>query len=401
MKKKLLVLGILVVGVGVWLAFRGGEPAAEATGDDEPGKTRMIGGAGRLARAREQIDAAAAAITNGTRRRAERRVRIAMNRDDESLWVFEDGRPWPDDQKLLMRTIIAAADMDDFREVAALASQVAKCENSEVREKFVDELGWFGEQAFVELANFISDPNEEVSDAARTQIIDSFQEIDSDTEKAALFKLMSRAVTDDDLLDTFSDELTVMDEVLALQTIVDTIADGTSKAAEVAMAAYESITDEKWDNIDAAEAWLADNYEGDDDSDDDVRAVTQRTAGNAKKSSASGSSSRSRSSRGSGLGVADVGNEQSNPPETADGADGAPEECDLDGDGDAADADDVDAQDELDGDAGDDLDVDGDVREEGAAEGVEGAVEGVEGEAGEVDEFGNPIARPPAPVLVQ
>ena len=144
--------------------------------------------------------------------------------------------------------------------LASLSKEVAKCKNAELREHYVEELGWFGEKAFESLADFISDPNEDVAEEAKTQITDAFRDIEKDEEKAALCVLMSRAVSDSEVLESFTDELSTMDEALALQTIVDMMESGTSNAKAAAEVAYESITDEKWSGIDAAESWMEDNY---------------------------------------------------------------------------------------------------------------------------------------------
>ena len=258
-----------------------------------------------------------------------------------------------------------------------------------MRRRFVEELGWFGEKAFVELANFISDPNEDVAEAARTQITDAFQEIDSDAEKAALFSLMAKAVSDDDLLETFADELTTMDEILALQTIVDTMSDGTPKAKKAVKAAYEQITDEKWKDVDSAETWLADNYDGDDDDSDaakdaaeleeDVAETSTRKTKKTEKAKSdandkkSTSRTASRSNRRSGS-VADTTVAEGGD-EIAEGEAEAAEEGEGEADGEDA-----------------ELDEDG----FGDEDGDEGSDEG----DGEVDEDGNPVDAPPAPVLV-
>lgn len=383
MKKVLIVVGLAAVAAGAWLAFRGGEASEQETVEnDAKTKVRRIGAAGEMSLAREKIEAAAAAITNSTRR-ASARVRMVSGDDVEEFWVFEDGTPWPEPQKELMRAISAAADNEDFEGVRAFAAEVAKCENAEIREKFVEELGWFGEKALVELANFISDPSEDVADAARTQITDAFQEIDSDAEKAAIFSLMSKAVTDDDLLETFADELVVMDEVLALQTIVDTIADGTPKAKKAVQEAYETITDEKWKDLDSAEKWLESNYEdGDGDSDDSDVAESDHSANSSRKavksddSKSEKKSSRSSTSRSSGRGIS------STPTEDSVQEGGSVEE------GETVESDaDVDAEGESESEI-EDLDGDGLPDEEPNEE------------DGEVDEFGNPIPKVPAPVLV-
>ena len=389
MKKVLIVIGLVAVAAGAWLAFRGGVTSVDTdTGDTKP-KVRRIGAAGEMSQAREQLDTAISSITNRPPRKG-RHIRVISAEEEETLWVFEDGTPWPANQKALMREISAAADEEDFTAVAALAGEVSKCENAEIRERFVEELGWFGEKAFVELANFISDPNEEVAESARTQITDAFQEIDSDAEKAALFSLMAKAVSDDDLLETFADELTTMDEVLALQTIVDTLSDGTPKAQKAVKEAYETITDEKWKDVESAENWLASNYDDDDDIDDDApeaEAVTTKTEKTKTKEtsktkektkSTRSSSSRSRSTSTDYEAAEDEGVIEEGEAEGADEG----EEIDDEGEGEGE---------------GEDEEMDD---EEGFGDEDEAEDSPDEEEEVTVDENGNPVSTLPAPVLV-
>ena len=58
-------------------------------------------------------------------------------------------------------------------------------------------------------------------------------------------------------------ELIDMDEKLALQTLVDVIEGGKAAPQGVATAReqYEFLTGEEYTNIDAANQWLAENYE--------------------------------------------------------------------------------------------------------------------------------------------
>ena len=56
-----------------------------------------------------------------------------------------------------------------------------------------------------------------------------------------------------------------MDEVAALQVLVNVIEGDNKLAVEAAQDTYESITGEKWAGVDAAEQWLQDNYKPPDD----------------------------------------------------------------------------------------------------------------------------------------
>lgn len=278
MKKKIiLVVGFVVAAVATWFLMRGDADLPVK----EPGNIRSSGekmdkhhkrlgrrSDGSTTKARKEIDAALDRIQSG-KSRSNRTIGVSHSEDIESNWTDEDGNPWPEEQRILMRAVVDAAEAEDFAAVAALAKEVAKSENADLREQYIEELGWFGEQALVELTTFLSDPSDEVVDAARSQITDAYQEIESDAEKAAVYTLLSRAVLDSEMLESLSDELVAMDEVIALQAIADTISDGTPKAIEAAKAAYKSITDEDWSDIDAAEEWLKQNYVEDDDDDGD------------------------------------------------------------------------------------------------------------------------------------
>ena len=260
----MLTVAVVAVAAAVWLLVRGESEGAGA-GDAVPDGASVRSGKiadvrrGKLANAREKIDGAIGAFTNRNVK-VRRSIGVSRPADIESTWVDEDGNPWPEKQRSLMRKVVNASDNEDFDALVSLSKEVAKCKNAELREHYVEELGWFGEKAFESLVDFISDPSEDVAEEAKTQITDAFRDIEKDEEKAALCVLMSRAVSDTEVLESFTDELSTMDEALALQTIVDMMESGTSNAKAAAEAAYESITDKKWSGLDAAERWLEDNY---------------------------------------------------------------------------------------------------------------------------------------------
>ena len=209
--------------------------------------------------ARSKIDAARQAMVGKTPT-ASQNFRISAGGDEEDDWVDEDGNPWPQDQKQLMRAILQALDDNDFAALTSLTDLVMECPNAEIRERFVEDLGWFGEQAVPELMGFMADKNEDVAQAARDQWIDGVQNMDDDAEKSALLINVGKIMTDSEALETFADELMGMDELLALQTIVDTIDTGTPQAVKAVKDMYETITGEEWSDVEAAEDWLQKNY---------------------------------------------------------------------------------------------------------------------------------------------
>lgn len=191
-----------------------------------------------------------------------RRVKFALfDNNEEDDWTDEDGNPWPEDQKQLMREISLASRDDDFNALSGLSELVLNNDNAEIRERYVAELGWFGEEAVPELLAFMSDKNEEVANAARDQWLDGVQSMENDAEKAVLLTAVSQAMTDTDALEMFADELIGMDDLLAMQTIVDVIDTGTPQASEAVKGVYEIMTGKKWSDVDAAESWLQENYD--------------------------------------------------------------------------------------------------------------------------------------------
>lgn len=209
--------------------------------------------------ARSKIDMARQAMADKPAA-SKQKFKISTGGDDESDWVDEDGNPWPNDQKQLMRAMSQAMDDNDFSALKSLSDIVMECPNAEIRERFVEDLGWFWEQAVPELLGFMTDPNDDVAQAARDQWIDGVQAIDDDAEKAALLITVSKVMTDSAALESFADELMSMDELLALQTIVDTIDTGTPQAVKAVKDMYETITGEEWSDVEAAEGWLQKNY---------------------------------------------------------------------------------------------------------------------------------------------
>ena len=164
-----------------------------------------------------------------------------------------------------MSAAVAAIEKDDLELARSLAEKALASNNTELRAAVVDALGWFGEDAMAELTPFLSDRDPEVADAAVSHWKDSLQEIDDDKSKAGVVEMSLKALADKDLLEDVADELIGMDELAAIQVVANVIEEGGDAASAAVREVYDRITGEKWSGVDAAEAWLQENYTPDDE----------------------------------------------------------------------------------------------------------------------------------------
>ena len=258
----LIVAGAVLVALICWLV-------GDESGDRNEGKpsrtrekakkSRLISRKGESSVARSAMDSAWVTLTNRSGK-AVRRLKAQPNRDIESTFVFDNGKPWPKDQVELCRNILEAQDLEDVDALRDLSSLALNCKNPEVRERMVDALGWCGEQTLAELTAFLSDKDENVADAAVTQWKMSLQEIEDEASKASVINVALQGIRDHDLLEDVMNELVGMDDLLSIQTLADAIEGGDERLASIARETYQFITDEEWSDLDVAEAWLQENY---------------------------------------------------------------------------------------------------------------------------------------------
>ncbi len=180
---------------------------------------------------------------------------------EDGVFRDEDGKPYPPAEQALMRDAAAAVDRDDVKLARETAVKALRSPNPKVRVAAVEALGWFGEKGLVELTPYLSDRDAEVADSAEDYWIDALQEIESDGEKAGVIELALKALADKEMAENVANELIGIDELAAVQVIVNVITDKSNPVAvEVATDVYESVTGEKWKSVSAAEEWLSENY---------------------------------------------------------------------------------------------------------------------------------------------
>lgn len=187
----------------------------------------------------------------------------------DGIYRDSDGKPYSEADQKIMAAADAAIDEDDLDLARSLAEQALVSDNKELREMVVDALGWFGEEAMSELTPFMSDPDEDVAEQATSHWKDALQEVSDDGTKAGIVELSLNALKNKEILEDVANELMDIDELAALQVIVNVMEGGNDAATEALREVYDSITGEEWTGVDAAEDWLQKNYTPPEDDDDD------------------------------------------------------------------------------------------------------------------------------------
>ena len=200
----------------------------------------------------------------------------------DGVYRDSDGKPYPEPDQKIMAAADAAIDEDDLDLARSLAEQALASNNKELREMVVDALGWFGEEAMSELTPFMSDPDEDVAEQATSHWKDALQEVSDDGTKAGIVEMSLNALKNKEILEDVANELMDIDELAALQVIVNVMEGGNDAATEALREVYDSITGEEWTGVDAAEDWLQKNYtppeDDDDEKDDDDKGSKGETA---------------------------------------------------------------------------------------------------------------------------
>ena len=294
--KKIIVAccALLVLAGAAWLFMR--SPVSPDQPEATARKTPQTALADAVARARSLM----AENRKGAPAAKKRRLghqRISYS-DREDLSPVE---------KRQLTAIQSALDAEDLKALLAVLPEASKSPNAEVRGEMVDALGWFGEEAMLELLPFMADRDEDVAQSAMDSWTMSLSEIENEREKATLVESAMLAIRDEDSLDSMIMELDDCDDLLAMQTVVNLIESPNPKAARVAREHYEFITGEEYAGFDAAEKWMAENYEI-EDADGSVSTLAQREAARSRKpaSRKSASASRSSSRRGGSTTVTTV-----------------------------------------------------------------------------------------------
>ena len=168
----------------------------------------------------------------------------------------------PEDRRL-MDAIDKGRDEDDLELLVKVIPAVSASTNAEVRAELVDAIGWFDVKGMNHLLPFMADPDDDVRESAIDNWTSALGEVEDEKMRAQMVGAVMQVLTDQDALESMVNELIDMDERVALQTLVDVIEGGKAAPQGVAVAReqYEFLTGEEYTNLDAANQWLAENYE--------------------------------------------------------------------------------------------------------------------------------------------
>lgn len=262
----LSVVALAVVIVGGWFLLSP-KPAAQDTQRTERSARKRVkmnvrsSGQHSDVRARDAVRSAMEKNSDGKKIKGKRRRAFATHGAIDDLFPNLEGA-----DKVYANAIQDALDDDDEKGILELAELVKKCENPEVREHLVDALCWIGEDAMPELTELMSDKNPDVAEAATEAWQHSLFDMDFGEKRYAVAETAMKYIKDPDVLEMLSGELSAIDDDLrAVEAMASVIMEGNPVAAAKAREAYEELTDEKWNGLDSAENWLAENYEPDDD----------------------------------------------------------------------------------------------------------------------------------------
>ena len=163
-----------------------------------------------------------------------------------------------EEERIYLNKLRDALNSDDNKRIIAVARLAVKSDNSEVKQKAIDALGWVGEEALPELSEFLMDEDEEVVQAAIDKWEEAIRECENEADIINNTMLGMMAIKDEAACDYLSMNLIKSGEAtLAVDAIINLMACDNEACHRPAKEAYEWITDKEWSGAEAAKAWIA------------------------------------------------------------------------------------------------------------------------------------------------
>ena len=261
-----VVAAVAVLGCYMFITMRGEKPSPVPEKEKTSALLTQKGAQAKAVKSVDALRASVRSVTNKTGRVAQVVARGRLGADGDDVFRDENGNAYPEKEQVLMRQALAVIENDDLDGARELAEKAIGSSNAELRAMAVDALSWFGQNALVELTEFMSDADEGVAEEAKSSWMRALQEIEDDGLKAGVVELTLGKLKDKDILEDVANELVGIDELAAVQVLANVIDDGkNAKAVAAAKEAYNSITGDDWSGVDAAEAWLQENYTASED----------------------------------------------------------------------------------------------------------------------------------------
>ena len=270
-KTSLVVLGSILLGVvGSWLVFRGSSEVVDSTAASREQclvKSRRSGNVKKVTEIRVNRKRKSVRIVESESMRPN--VLDAAEIDDEA--------DLSDVQRSVLEEIQAALDADDLKALRKAISRFTASVGNRglggyanvpraIRSAAVQALGWFGKDSVVDLVDFMADSDEEISNDAFDQFEFALEDIDlGDRDRADIVKTITKALTDEDRIDTLLFNLNDMRNSVKVETAVAILTDGTDMAKSVLKDQLGLFFDEGVETIDDIQKWYAENPDDPDD----------------------------------------------------------------------------------------------------------------------------------------
>ncbi|MCR5752709.1 MAG: hypothetical protein K6G91_12195 [Kiritimatiellae bacterium] len=256
MKKiSILVVAVVAVGAAVWLTRSGEEKPAPTTPQTEVKRQDAVrhSVAKRARPARKGKGAARPAVP----RPKPKFVEIVDDPSEEDSWTPAE--------KALAERIEKALDDESFEAAISCAAEAQTCNAAGVRKAMVSTLGWFGERAIPELTPFLADADEDVREDAMNEWSMAVSAIDDEAEKIGMVERAMVVLSDEDALEDISGEYIGVDEKIAVESLLRIIESGSPEGVAKAKETYEFVTGDEFTDRAAAEKWLAEEYQPDEE----------------------------------------------------------------------------------------------------------------------------------------
>ena len=179
----------------------------------------------------------------------------------------DDEAKLSDEYRKLLHSIREALDSDNKQALLRLAQKMQSGRNwlgevpFLVKSAMIDALGWFGSSCLPELAGFMADGSEEISQAAIEKYEEALSDLDlSDRERSKLLVLASQVIMDSDAMDSMLFELNNMRNSVAIDTIKQLMATGGKATQAVLPDNIEFFTGEEGlSTPEKLDEWLVSN----------------------------------------------------------------------------------------------------------------------------------------------
>ena len=198
-------------------------------------------------------------------REKSRKILESYRINDDGSVDFGEFDQFKGGDNFLARTLDRAFWDDDKETVLSAVMDAAYSDNEELRKMAVEKAAWFGADGMDALTTFFSDKDESVAEAAREAWVNALGEVDDDETRVAMIEPLCRTVKDPVMADGMLMSLSSMANIAQMQVMISLMDIGSEEVAAAARDHYAFVTGEDFTTVEAAQKWLEENWEEDDE----------------------------------------------------------------------------------------------------------------------------------------